>query len=78
MLLKVELPRYSLCSVHLLFDGVGDGVGAKGWMRIKRLLLQVATNVDNEPNIGELPNVDNGYHVATNNPNSWPRSRPCS
>ena len=29
-------------------------------MRIKRLLLQV----DNEPNIGELPNVGNGYHIA--------------
>ena len=49
-------------------------------MRIKRLLLQVDANVDNEPNIGE-PNSGgpkSGYHVATNNPNSWPRSRPCS
>jgi len=42
-------------------------------MRIKRFLLQVDAKVDNEPNIGE-PNIGE----PTDNPNSWPRSRPCS
>ena len=44
-------------------------------MRIKRLLLQVDANVDNEPNIVELNSggPKNGYLVVTNNPNSWPR-----